>query len=97
MKRTSTEEVTRTYCDVCGKECSRGSTGKGRPDYPGPNYQVCMESKYDIDLVYRKRGVTLNCEMLARLYTDYPVLANDNWKKLLEFEAEIDVLAVEAK
>ena len=49
-----------------------------------------MESKYDIDLVYRKRGVTLNCEMLARLYTDYPVLANDNWKKLLEFEAEIN-------
>lgn len=76
MQETKVEEVTRTYCDVCGKDITHKSQYGAGTNNTEHTWVVCGESKYDIELIYRKKGVTFNCEKFARLYMDYPQLAN---------------------
>lgn len=83
MEITTTEKVTRTYCDVCGIDITHKSQcGTSTPKF---DYVVCMETRFDIDLTPAK-GVRLNCEMLAKLYTEYPELANQQFSEVLESE-----------
>ena len=75
MKITTIEEVTRTYCDVCGINITNQNQVGAGPTGSKIDYVVCMSSGFDIDLT-QKKGVRINCEHLAKLYTAYPELAN---------------------
>jgi len=81
MKITKTEEVTRTYCDVCGNEVTYASnTGSYDEANPQDDYTVCLSTHFDLDLTPRK-GVRLTCEMLAGFYIDNPSLAPWRFKE----------------
>lgn len=88
MKITRTEEVTRTYCDVCGIDIThKNQAGTGDKEAKF-DYVVCMQTTYDIDLT-NKKGVRLNCEKIAKLYTEYPELANKIFAETF-LEKELD-------
>ena len=70
------EEVTRTFCDVCGTEITH------RNQYTVGDYDLCMDTRFDVRSAARKRdvnahhGLSLRCEVLAKLYIEHPELAN---------------------
>ena len=82
MKRTAMEEVTRTFCDVCGKDITHGNrVGKGQASYPGFDYTVCMETIYNVEMPHpMDKDIRLNCEKMAIMYNQYPELANETFK-----------------
>ena len=75
MKTTKEESVTRTYCDVCGNDISH------RNQYTVGDYDLCMDTRFDVDVVEKVRGVSLRCEVLAKLYIEHPELANETFIK----------------
>lgn len=83
MKITKMEEVTRVYCDVCATDITANNTGPGGATAKY-NFQVCNGRRFDIDTIKNEKGVRLGCEHLALLYTEYPVLANANFQKLID-------------
>lgn len=77
MKITREELVTRTYCDICAAEIThKNQVGSSYND--ATNYVVCMDNRFDVDIDGRK-GITLTCEMLAKLYDNYPKLMNQTF------------------
>jgi len=76
MEITKQEMVTRTYCDVCGYEVTHANS-TGSKDGDDINYVVCMSTHFELP---DKKGVRLNCEQIAKLYTNYPQLMNDTFR-----------------
>jgi len=75
MEITTTEEVTRTYCDVCGDDITnqnRTSSGLGGKY----DYVVCMSfTQFQVEM--RNEKITqISCETFAKMYIKYPKLAN---------------------
>ena len=68
MKTTKMEEVTRTFCDVCGTEITHRN-------------QHCMETN-QYNVAFRNgNDLRVSCETLANLYLKYPELANAQFAK----------------
>ena len=81
MKITQNEEVTRTYCDVCGTEVTRANnTGNYDEANPLDDYTVCMKTKFNLKLRSRPE-LRLDCEQLAVFYMEHPDLANFRFKE----------------
>ena len=75
MKTTKMEEVTRTFCDVCGTEITH------RNQHGIENRNICMETN-QYNVAFRNgNDLRVSCETLAKLYLKYPELANAQFAK----------------
>ena len=85
MKRTMTEEVTRTYCDVCNKDVTRANSSSFMSK--GVEITVCSDSFY-----YDRYEKTkfIKCEELAKLFMGNPHLF-DNLRELRRWNYKEDV------
>ena len=68
MRITKTEEVTRTYCDVCGIEITNKTKVGAGIDKPNEHWVTCDSTKHSL----RDTVVSLKCSDIAKLLTDYP-------------------------
>lgn len=70
MKVTTTEEVTRTYCDVCGINVNQGSTG-WIGDKGTEGLVFCMSTRHKVPKSYpTNEYITLSCSQVASIFTN---------------------------
>lgn len=71
MKITKTEEVTRTYCDVCGRDITRAN------QYGVGGWVICGRKLSDIrGNPARGRSIAITCDDMAEIWIDNPSIAN---------------------
>lgn len=72
MEITRLEEVTRIYCDICGRDITHeGKSGAGL-DRPNETWVACTVSKFKLKKY--EHTVQLSCSEIARFLYENPVL-----------------------